>query len=112
MEDALCEQSVSEFQSHVATWVEHRTAGLVRNARVELIEGRLIVHGSTESEHVREVATLTLAVLLGEIRANRLDIRVERVEVMQPASDHPYCKEVPDDSVSHCTGSPRPELSA
>ena len=112
MEESLCEQSVSELQTQLGTWLEQRTGGLVRNARVEVIEGRLIVHGFTESEHIREVMTLALAVLLGAIRAHRWEIRVERLEVVQPTHDHPYYMEVSHEMFSDGVGNHRSELAA
>lgn len=85
MEISLSDAINSDGTTQFAVWLEQRTRGLVRDAGVEIIDGRLIVHGTTGSQHVREVATLALAVLLGEVRTSRIEIRLERAEVTQPA---------------------------
>ncbi len=46
----------AELASQLEQWIDERTQGRVRGLRVEVTEGRVTVHGSAESYHVKQLA--------------------------------------------------------
>ena len=94
MENSAPKEIEADRLKELEAWIEQRTEGLIRNVSVELNDGRLIVHGHTESQQVRAVATLALVVLLGAVRTNRVELCVDRVEAKEPLEDPSTRKEV------------------
>src|SRR5262245_35125528 len=86
-------ETEAEGLKRLEAWMEQRTEGLRRHVSVEMNDGGLIVHGTTEWPAVRDVASLALFVLLGAVQTSRVELCVERVEGTAPVGNPSTPKE-------------------
>ncbi len=66
--------------SQLEQWVDERTQGRVRGIRVEITEGRIIVHGRTESYHVKQLVLQAVSE-----KANAVDVTF-KIQVCEHAA--------------------------
>ena len=68
--------TLAEQNGRLECSIARRTGGRVRNLRVETVDGRVIVHGRSDSHHVKQLA---LAAVLEAFEAS--ESQSERVEL-------------------------------
>ena len=68
--------TLAEQNGRLECSIARRTGGRVRDLRVETVDGRVIVHGRSDSHHVKQLA---LAAVLEAFEASEIPIRKGRV---------------------------------